>query len=80
MLALSIGVNGFADVLAVGIFQPNWVTQQTVVFADGRVRERNVHCLGEKNGVRVGEAWIGDRMARVTEVEFGVWREEAPKE
>jgi hypothetical protein len=56
-----------------------WVTQQRVVFADGRVRMRNVHCLGKKNGVRVGEAWIGDRMARVTEVEFGVWREEKPK-
>ena len=51
-----------------------------VVFADGRVRERNVHCLGEKNGARVGEAWSGDRMARVTEVKFGVWREEPREE
>lgn len=59
--------------------QANWVTQQTVVFADGRVRVRKVHCLGEKNGARVGEAWIGDRMARVTEIRLGVWREERPK-
>lgn len=51
------------------------MTRQTVVFADGRVRVRNVQCLGEKDGARVGEAWIGDRMARVTEVEFGAWRE-----
>ena len=59
--------------------QPNWVTQQTVVFADGRVRVRNVHCLGKNNGALVGETWIGDRMARVTEVRPGVWREEQPK-
>jgi hypothetical protein len=31
---------------------------------------------GGKNGARVGEAWIGDRMACVTEVKFGTWREE----
>jgi hypothetical protein len=64
----------------VGILKPNWFTQQTVVFADGRVRVRNVHCLGEENGARIGEAWIIDRMARVTEVRFGVWYEERPKE
>ena len=57
-----------------------WVTKQRVVFADGRVRVRNVHRLGEKNGARIGETWIGDRMARVTEVHFGVWREQEPKE
>ena len=33
--------------LHVGL-KPNWATQQTVVFADERVRERNVHCLGDK--------------------------------
>ena len=63
-----------------GILKPNWVTQQTVVFADGRVRVRNVYYLGEENGTRVGEAWIIDRVARVTEVRFGVWYEEKPKE
>ena len=68
------------EALAVGILKPNWVTKQTVGFADGRVRVRNVYCLGEKNGARIGETWIGDRMARVTEVEFGVWREQEPKE
>jgi len=52
------------------------VIQQRVVFADGRVRVRNVRCLGERNGVRVGEVWIGDRMARVTEAYSGAWREE----
>jgi hypothetical protein len=62
-----------------GFWTPNWVTQQTVIFADGRTRVRNVHCLGEKNGVRAGEVWIGDRMARVTEVKFGFWREERPE-
>jgi hypothetical protein len=68
------------DELSGGEFwTPNWVTQQTVIFADGRTRVRNVHCLGVKNGVRVGEVWIGDRMACVTEVKFGVWREEQPK-
>ena len=59
---------------------PYWVALQTVVFADGRVRLRRVRCLGEDNGARVGEAWIGDRMAIVTEVKSGVWREEKPKE
>jgi hypothetical protein len=62
------------------LFRPNWVTQQRVVFADGRVRVRIVHCLGEKNGARIGETWIGYRMARVTEVGLGVWREQEPKE
>jgi hypothetical protein len=39
-----------------------------------------VRCLGEDNGARVGEAWIGSRMAIVSEVKSGVWREEKPKE
>jgi hypothetical protein len=64
----------------VGILKPNWFTQQRVVFADGRVRVRNVYYLGEENGVRVGEAWIIDRMARVIEVRSGVWYEEKPEE
>ena len=59
---------------------PYWVTLQKVVFADGRVRLRRVRCLGEDNGARVGEAWIGSRTAIVTEVNSGVWREEKPKE
>ena len=59
--------------------KPNWVTQQMVVFADGRMRVRNVHCLGEKDGARVGEDWIGDRMACVTEIRFGSGARSAPK-
>jgi hypothetical protein len=60
---------------------PYWVALQKVVFADGRVRLRRVRCLGEDEGARVGEAWIGSRLAIVTEVKSGVWREEKkPKE